>query len=249
MQKDNWNPNLYKKSAAFVSKLAMPVVDLLDPKEGERILDLGCGEGELAIEISKRGSIVEAVDFSARMVQAAKARGINAKIMSATNLTYENKFDAVFSNAVLHWVLEPKTAIKNINKALKERGRFIAEFGAEGNVANIVNAMKRVFKKHPEFKEYKDIWYFPTISEYKKLLEENGFRVEYIKSIPRATSIDDINNWIDLFTKDLTKSLNNEQIKIFKSEVKEILKKSNYSKKEGWIADYVRLRVKAIKID
>ena len=106
MQKDSWKPDLYKKSAAFVSQMALDLVDLLEPKEGERVLDLGCGDGTLALEISKRGSIVEAVDLSANMVKAAKKRGVNAKVMSATNLAFNNRFDAIFSNAVLHWVLE-----------------------------------------------------------------------------------------------------------------------------------------------
>jgi 2-isopropylmalate synthase len=248
MQKDSWKPDLYKKSAAFVSQMALDLVDLLEPKESERVLDLGCGDGTLALEISKRGSIVEAVDLSANMVKAAKKRGVNAKVMSATNLAFNNnRFDAIFSNAVLHWVLEPKVAIKNINKALKSGGRFVAEFGGKGNVEKIVEAIREVFNRHIEFGEFRDIWYFPSANEYKELLEEQSFRVEFIKLIPRPTPIDDISNWLELFTNGFTVNLTIEQKEIFKKEVKELLKESLYSKKDGWVADYVRLRVKAIK--
>ena len=247
MQTDSWNPKLYKKSASFVSNLAIGVVDLLEPQKSEKILDLGCGDGTLALEIAKRGAVVEAVDLSPKMVEAAILNGINAKVMSATNLTYKEEFDAVFSNAVLHWVLMPQKAILNIKRALKQNGRFVAEFGGKGNVANIEYAMQKVFKRYPQFGEYKKLWYFPEGNEYKKLLEKEGFRVEYIKLIPRPTPIDDISNWLELFTNGLTKNLTKNQKEIFKKEVKEILKKTNYSKQNGWMVDYVRLRVKAIK--
>ena len=247
-QSNSWNPKLYKKSASFVSDMALDLIDILDPKENEHILDLGCGEGSLALEIKKRGARVVGIDLSANMVEAAKAKGVDARVMSATNLAFSNEFDAIFSNAVLHWVLEPKKAIKNIKKALKQNGRFVAEFGGAGNVASIVEAIRAVFAKHKEFGEFINPWYFPSASEYKKLLEEEGFRVEFIKIIPRPTPIDDISNWLDIFTNGVTSKLNSKQKEQFKSEVKKLLEPKLYSIKEGWVADYVRLRVKAIKI-
>ena len=245
---NSWDANKYNKHANFVSKLALPLIDLLEPKEGEKILDLGCGDGTLALEILKYGANVECVDLSQEMVKKAKEKGLDAKVMSATNLSYTNKFDAIFSNAVLHWVKDAKLAVKNIAKALKSGGRFITEFGGEGNVKAIVDAMQEVFKNNKEYKEFENPWYFPSVNEYKKLLEDEGFEVDYIKLIPRPTPIDDISNWLELFTNGLTKHLNKEQEQKFRDEVKKLLKPKLYNQKDGWVADYVRIRVKAVKI-
>jgi len=243
-----WDANKYKKHADFVSNLAFPVVELLNPKENERILDLGCGEGTLALEIKRLGADVLGIDLNENMVEKAKSKGIDAQIMSATNLDFENEFDAVFSNAVLHWVKESELAIQKINKSLKQDGRFIAEFGGYGNIKNLTNAMQEVFDNNPSWGAFNNPWYFLSDLEYKKLLEKNGFKVEYIELIQRPTPIDDITNWLDVFANGITKNLTDEQKIKFKEEVKEILKPKQYSKKDGWSADYVRLRLKAKKV-
>jgi SAM-dependent methyltransferase len=244
---NHWNPKTYNKHTAFVSQLALPVVDLLDPKEGESILDVGCGEGTLAIEIERRGAKVIGVDMSPQMVAEAKNSGIEAYVGSVTDLPYEEAFDAVFSNATLHWVKDARCAVQNIAKALKSSGRFVCEFGGEGNAYHVVSAMQEVFAKHPGFGVFENPWYFPSVEEYKSLLEAEGFRVEYIEHIPRPTPIDDISNWLDIFANGITSHLAKTQFEIIKSECKEILKKTNYSKDEGWMVDYKRLRVKAVK--
>ncbi len=247
-EKNSWNVEKYNKHTSFVSKLAMPVLDLLGDIKDKKILDVGCGEGTLAKEIAQRGAKVIGIDLSQEMVNATKAKGIEAYFCSVTALPYESEFDAVFSNAVLHWVQEAKEAVVNINKALKQDGVFVAEFGGDGNIKSIVNAMREVFKNHKEYGEFKNIWYFPSDKEYKKLLEESGFRVEYIELIKRPTPIDDIVNWLDVFTNGFTKHLSQTQVKSFRKEVREFLKTTNYTIKNGWIADYVRLRVKAVKV-
>jgi 2-isopropylmalate synthase len=157
---NTWNPNKYKKHANFVLTLALPVVALLDPKENEKILDLGCGEGTLALEIEKAKAKVFGVDLSENMVEKTKAKGIDAQVMSATELCFENEFDAVFSNATLHWVKQSEIAIQKINKALKKNGRFVAEFGGYGNIKNLTDAMQEVFKKHTSWKEFENPWIF-----------------------------------------------------------------------------------------
>ena len=247
-ESNTWDAENYNKHADFVSNLAMPVIDLLDPKENEIILDLGCGEGTLAIEIEKLNTKVIAVDLSVSMIKKTKAKGIEAYVMSATQLTFENEFDAVFSNAVLHWVNDSKTAINKIHTALKGNGRFIAEFGGYGNIKYLTDAMQEVFNNHPEYGQFNNPWYFPKKTEYKKLLENNGFNVKYIELIPRPTKIDDIRNWLDIFANGIVSHLKQEQQSQFKEEVREILKPKIYSEKDGWIADYVRLRLKAYKI-
>ena len=245
---NNWNADKYNKHADFVSNLATPVVDLLNPIENEKILDLGCGDGTLAVEIEKLNTKVIAVDLSQSMVDKTKEKNIEAYVMSATELNFNNEFDAVFSNAVLHWVKDSKIAINKINNSLKNNGRFIAEFGGYGNIKFLTDAMQKVFDKHKEYGEFNNPWYFPKDTDYKKLLEDNGFKVEYIELIPRPTSIDDISNWLDIFANGIVSHLTSEQQLNFKQEVREILKPKIYTEKNGWVADYVRLRFKAIKV-
>jgi len=242
---NRWNADKYNKHADFVSNLALPVIELLDPQENEHILDLGCGDGTLAVEIEKFNSKVTAVDLSESMVAKTKEKGIQASVMSATELIFEDEFDAVFSNAVLHWVKEDDKAIKKISKALKNTGRFVAEFGGYGNIKYLTDAMQEVFQKHDDFGDFNNPWNFPTDSRYKKLLEANGFVVDYIELIPRPTKIDDISNWLDIFANGIISHLTNEQQNQFKKEVRGILKSKIYSDKDGWVVDYVRLRLKA----
>ena len=244
---NQWNPETYNKHTHFVSALALPVVDLLDPQKEEKILDVGCGEGTLAVEIERRGAQVIGIDMSQEMVDFSQAQGIEAYVGSVTNLPYENKFDAVFSNATLHWVKDSRLAVQNIAKVLKNGGRFVGEFGGEGNVHHLILAIQEVFTDHPEFGTFENPWYFPSVEEYKALLETEGFDVEYIKIIPRPTPMEDIGNWFDIFANGVTSHLSIEQYEVFKKEVIEILKNKLYSEKDGWVLDYKRLRVKAVK--
>lgn len=244
---NSWNASEYTKHAAFVSNLALPVVDLLAPIEGEEVLDLGCGEGTLALEIQKSGAKVMGVDLSHEMVKSARAKGIDAIVMSATELEFKSRFDVVFSNAVLHWVKDSETAVRNIYEALKPNGRFVAEFGGLGNCKIAVDAMKEVFKNHPEFGAFEDPWYFPSVEEYSTLLESYVFSVEYCELIPRPTPVDDIANWLDLFANGVTAHLSCEEFKVFKEEVRSITKSILFDENSGWHVDYVRLRVKAVR--
>ena len=244
---NSWNADKYNKHAHFVSELALPVVELLDPKVGEKILDLGCGEGRLGLEIAKQGAEVYGIDLSPEMVTQARANGLKAEVMSATEMPFDQEFDAVFSNAMLHWVRESELAVTHIAKALKSGGRFVAEFGGQGNVQHIVAAMRTVFGRHPVYGMFDDFWFFPTPEQYTHILEQHGFEVSYIKLIPRPTPIDDISHWLVVFTNGVTEHLNQSQTEQFRAEVREILTSSLYTQRDGWVADYVRLRVKAIK--
>jgi len=245
---NQWNPKTYNKHTAFVSQLALPVVDLLDPKEGETILDVGCGEGTLALEIERRGAKVIGVDMSAQMVAEAKNNGVEAYVGSVTNLPYEDVFDAVFSNAMLHWVKDARGAVQNIGKSLKRGGRFVCEFGGEGNAYHLVSTMEKVFANHPEFGVFDNPWYFPSVEAYTTLLESEGFEVEYMEIIPRPTPMNDIMHWLDIFANGVTEHLTPEQSETFKVECRDILKEKIYSQEKGWMLDYKRLRVRAVKI-
>jgi len=244
---NSWDADCYNTHAHFVSELALPVVDLLDPQKDEEILDLGCGEGTLGLEIVRRGAKVHGVDFSEEMVTQAKANGLEAEVMSVMDMPFEQEFDAVFSNAMLHWVREPALAVENIARALKRNGRFVAEFGGAGNVHHIVEAMRTVFQNHPEYGVFDDFWYFPTPEQYSEILIAHGFEVASIELIPRPTPLDDISHWLVVFTNGVTEHLNQSQTEQFRAEVREILTSSLYTQRDGWVADYVRLRVKAIK--
>ncbi len=250
MQKESndWDAKKYHKHADFVSNLAMPVVELLNPQKGEKILDVGCGEGTLALEIEKSGAKVIAVDLSEDMVLKSKEKGLEAYMMSATDLRFEQTFDAIFSNATLHWVLTPDEALKQMYKVLKPKGRIIAEFGGENNIKHLLHAIKAVFEKHPKYGAFNNPWYFPAKDTYKALLEACGFEVIMIETIVRPTKIDDITHWLDVFANGIIKHLTPKQQAQFKTEVKTLLKPLLYSKEEGWVIDYERLRFKAIKV-
>ncbi len=244
---NHWNPNTYNKHTAFVSQLALPVVDLLAPKKGEFILDAGCGEGTLAVEIERRSAKVIGVDTSTEMIEQCQAKGIEAYVGSVTELPYEEVFDAVFSNAMLHWVKDARTAVQNIAKALKCGGRFVCEFGGEGNVYHVISAMQKVLEAHPEFGTFENPWYFPSVETYTALLESEGFSVKQIELIPRPTPMDDIAHWLELFANSITTHFSKAQFETFKQECKDILRETNYSEEKGWMVDYVRIRVKAVK--
>jgi len=138
----HWNPEQYGRNARFVSELGMPVVELLSPRSGERILDLGCGDGALTVKLVELGCTVVGVDSSAEMVSVARLLGVDAHIMDGQSLAFVSEFDAVFSNAVLHWIKNPERVLAGVWRALKPGGRFVGEFGGYGNVAVIVTANK-----------------------------------------------------------------------------------------------------------
>ncbi|MBS1666910.1 MAG: methyltransferase domain-containing protein [Bacteroidetes bacterium] len=248
-----WNPSLYDNKHDFVFKFGEDLVHLLDPKPGERILDLGCGTGYLTNLIASTCAEVIGMDNSQEMIAKAKAEypNLDFQFLSATDFQFSEPFDAIFSNAVLHWVLEKEKAIACIYKNLKPGGRFVMEMGGKDNVKRIVDAIKRVLAKHGFTKEAAmDIWYFPSVGEYTSLLEAQGFRVTYAIHYDRDTVLKDnasgIKDWIKMFGSSFFKKANEQQTNEMLNEIQESLAKTNH--KDGqWFADYKRLRVIAIK--
>ncbi|CAN5704816.1 class I SAM-dependent methyltransferase [soil metagenome] len=248
----NWNANLYDQKHDFVSKYGEDVINLLAPKKGEDILDVGCGTGDLAELVRASGANITGIDNSKEMIETAKAKYplINFEIKAADNFQYDKKFDAVFSNATLHWVLEKEKAIDCIYNCLKPGARFVSEFGGKGNVYNIVNALKNTLIKYgfPE-NANRQVWYFPSLSEYTSLLEQKGFRVTFAAHFDRDTLLKDDNgiiNWLHMFGKSFLQGLDDKIIGEILSEVEQLVKPTNF-KNNQWYADYVRLRVVAIK--
>ncbi|HSI38771.1 MAG TPA: methyltransferase domain-containing protein [Methylotenera sp.] len=244
-----WNAEQYAKNARFVSDLGMPVVELLAPQSGESILDLGCGDGALSIKLAASGCKLVAVDSSPEMVAATKSLGLDAKVMDGQSLEFSNEFDAVFSNAALHWMKAPEKVISGVWQALKPGGRFVAECGGYGNVASIVNAIETALASH-----YGTIvaspWHFPSADAYKSMLEANGFVVNSIATIPRPTLLPgDIHGWLKTFAQTFTSALPATQRKRFITEVVEILRPILCDEFGNWTADYVRLRFSATKVE
>src|SRR5206468_8391394 len=175
-----WNAQQYSEQARFVSDLGMPVVELLAPLRGERVLDLGCGDGVLTKRLVDLGCQVVGVDASADMISAAKALGLDARVMDGHALQFNGEFDAVFSNAALHWLKQPEKVVDGVWRALKPGGRFVGEFGGCGNVATIVAALERVLRERAIDARPVNPWYNPTAEEYRMVLAARGFVVNTI---------------------------------------------------------------------
>jgi 2-isopropylmalate synthase len=248
MEKQTWRANEYNTHASFVSTLALPVVGLLDPRAGETILDLGCGDGTLAVEIEKSGAHVVGVDSSPSMVAAARSKGVEAYVINGARLPFNEMFNAVFTNAALHWMLEADDVVAGVAKALKTGGRFVGEFGGYGNINHLVTAMEAEFKKHPEFGEFKNPWFFPREAQYQKILESHGFDVESIALIPRPTPLKTgVQEWLTIFADHAVSGLTPVQRELFLAGTEERVRPSLFDPQNGWTADYVRLRFQAVK--
>ena len=239
-----WNSVRYDKNARFVSDLGEPLVDLLNPQAGERILDLACGDGVLTEKIIARGAELVGVDGSADMVAAARQRGIDARVMDAYQLNFTSEFDAVFSNAALHWMKrDPDAVIQGVRRALKPGGRFVAEMGGHGNVAAITVALCATIEKYGAKGEAMIPWYFPSADEYRQRLERAGFRTDYIELIPRPTPLPTgMRGWLETFVIPFTNSVPKEARSEFLNEVTDRLRPVLCDASGHWTADYVRLR-------
>src|SRR5947199_10529314 len=240
-----WNAEQYAKNARFVSDLGQAVLDLLNPQPGERILDLGCGDGALTERLVAAGANVVGVDSSADMVRAAKDRGLDARVVDGYTLEFDSEFDAVFSNAAMHWMKrDPDAVVAGAYRALKCGGRFAAEMGGHGCVAAIVVALCATLENYSVSNPASLIpWYFPTPEEYRLRLERAGFRVEYIALIPRPTPLPTgMRGWLETFAIPFTKSVPAEKRSAFLDEATERLRPALCDEQGRWTADYMRLR-------
>lgn len=245
-RRQTWSAGSYDTHARFVSDLAGGVMEWLDPKAGEHILDLGCGDGVLTAELAEKGAVVRGVDSSEDFVTTCRARGLEADLMDGQDLTFENEFDAVFSNAALHWMTRAGDVVKGVRKALRPGGRFVAEFGGHGNVAAIVTAMRAVAMRHGGDLSLAMPWYFPSPDCYRGLLEEHGFEVRRISLIPRPVVLKTgIEGWLMLFRKPFFQQFESEAENVLRETI-ELLRPALRDGDGNWTADYVRLRVEAV---
>ena len=249
-----WNSALYEGNHAFVWQYGEALLELLAPQAGEQILDLGCGTGQLTEKIAQTGAFVQGIDSSSSMISAAKVNypHINFSVADARNFQVEYPLDAVFSNAVLHWIKPPEAVINCVEKALKPGGRFVAEFGGKGNVGAIVRALLSVLSEiGPLEHEALNPWYFPSIGEYAGLLEKQGFDVGYAVLFDRPTPLEGgsagMVNWIEMFAGGFLSGLSEDVRSQVMNSVEERLRPTLYRRDGNWIADYRRIRVVAIK--
>jgi trans-aconitate methyltransferase len=249
---DNWNATLYDEKHSFVSSFGEDLVELLAPRKGESILDLGCGTGELANKLSQMGVTVSGIDKSENMILQAQKKypNLNFSVQDAIKLNYSNEFDAVFSNATLHWVKNAKQALFCIFTSLKDGGRFVAELGGKGNVQFITNEIINQFESLGiPYKSEHFPWYYPSIGEYSSLMEEAGFKVTFAHHFHRPTPLigeNGLKNWIEMFAISMFEGLSKEIIELIISRVETNLHHVLF--RDGqWIADYKRLRVIGIK--
>jgi SAM-dependent methyltransferase len=243
-----WDPERYERNARFVSDLGQPVVDLLAPRAGERILDLGCGDGVLTEQLVALGCRVVGVDGSPAQVAAARAKGLDAHVMDGQALGFENEFDAVFSNAALHWMKRADDVIAGVHRALRPGGRFVGELGGEGCVAIIRAALIAALDRRGIDGEALDPWYFPDVGSYSRRLESGGFAVRWIALIPRPTPLPgDVTGWLETFAESFTGALSADERPEFLAEVREALRPALCDASGNWTADYVRLRFAATK--
>ncbi len=245
--RQNWQARRYAATAHFVSALATPVLELLSPQPGERILDLGCGDGVLSEKIVAACAELVAVDAAPDMVAAARARGLDARVMPGQSLAFDREFDAVFSNAALHWMHPPEAVLAGVRRALKSGGRFVAEMGGHNNTAAIMVALAAVLARRGLDAHRLSPWYFPSAASYRQKLEDAGFTVTDIGIFPRPTVLTSgIAAWLDNFAEDFLGALPEPDRHAARAEVADLLRPVLVDETGTWIADYVRLRFRAV---
>jgi trans-aconitate methyltransferase len=251
MKAKEWDAELYEARHGFVWRLGEGVVEFLNPQPGERILDLGCGTGQLTSKIAASGAEVVGLDASPAMIGQARQNYPRLRFMlaDARAMKFENEFDAVFSNAALHWMLDRAGVAAGIARALQKDGRFVAEFGGKGNIRLIERAIESVAARYHAGQVPEKRTYFPALGEYASLLEEYGLEVRFAQLFDRPTPLegeDGMANWVRQFKWFYFEGLQPGQQKEALAEVIEELRPSLWST-QGWHVDYRRLRVSAVK--
>jgi trans-aconitate methyltransferase len=246
-----WDSGLYEDRHSFVWKAGADLLPMLDPKPGERILDVGCGTGHLTARIAEAGAHVEGLDSSVDMIGQARRNypKIPFWLANASSFTVDEPFDAVFSNAALHWVLDADSAVRCIASALKPGGRFVAEFGGKGNIRQLLRLTLGVLRSRGYAAA--NPWFFPSVAEYAAILERHGFEVRTAMLFDRPTPLDNpdtgLTDWLRMFGGvifgGIPQKESDEILAEITAEARPLLFKDGQ-----WVTDYRRLRVQALRI-
>lgn len=241
-----WDASLYARNGRFVALLVDSLVETLEAKPGERILDLGCGDGFLTQRIAESGATMVGVDSSPQMIAAAKERGVDAHLTSGETLTFDGEFDAVFSNAALHWMSDQDAVLEGVYRALKPGGRFVAECGGHGNIAAIRVALMAVLAPRGIPLERIDNNRYFSDTEYRARLKSHGFLVEGAWLTPRPTHLPSgMADWLQTFRSSVLEQLPASERPAAIEQIVSLLKPVLCDREGHWIANYVRLRFKA----
>ncbi|MBN9500281.1 MAG: hypothetical protein BGO01_05605 [Armatimonadetes bacterium 55-13] len=251
MPPSDWNASLYDQAAHFVTDYGKALLDDLKPQAGERILDVGCGTGHLTQQISASGATVIGIDSSQNMVETARSTYPEIEFVQADAAHFEfaDPFDAIFSNAALHWVSNAKGAVVSMARALKPGGRFVIEMGGKGNVSILVGGLFQAFQEMG-LGEVGHRWFFPSIGEYSSMLESEGIEPTLAWLFERPTPLlgeSGVRDWFALFGDAIQTTVPKEEFERAVERAESILRPQLY--KDGvWIADYRRLRIIGRKI-
>jgi len=252
MNQNLWDAALYDRQYGFVWQHAVDLVGLLSPQPGERVLDLGCGTGHLTAVIAERGAETIGIDASPAMIEQARLNFPTLQFEVADGLDFEapDPFDAVFTNATLHWILEPMRLVRRMREALKPGGRFVGEFGGQGNLRKLLEGLRTAIDETGVACPSLTSWYFPSVEEYRVLLERQGFRVMSATLFDRLTPLEGgergLQGWMRMFVKWFFRDLTIEQQGEVLSSMEKRLRPLLY-RNGTWFADYRRLRFHAVR--
>ncbi|HYL39269.1 MAG TPA: class I SAM-dependent methyltransferase [Bryobacteraceae bacterium] len=243
-----WDAQRYQGRHSYVWQFGQSLLELLQPRPGEKTLDVGCGTGQLTAEIARSGADVIGLDNSPDMLTEARKNypDLTFVLADATGFRFPQPFDAVFSNAALHWVKDQEPAVVCIAQALRPGGRFVAEFGGQGNIASILAALNSVLG--PQAGQHSP-WCYPSIGEFATLLERHGLEVRDASLFDRPTPVEGENgmdDWLRMFCASFFRGLSPEETSRAMAEITARLRPFLYH--DGvWSMDYRRLRVAAVK--